>query len=153
MSIWGIHPVENDDAADWIGEFLEEPSILTLNDAFDDVLGADEEDYLEITECANAVAASAIVAELFGQGAGTRILDEDELATLSLMAQKLTRGARISLVAQAIQSTERVAQDLDQSELLQLMNESASMRLPWFKQMNGLLKRLQRAEKHLQAST
>jgi hypothetical protein len=48
-----------------LDEFLDEPSITALNDAFDDVISQSAGEYLEVTEGANAVVAAQIVSEIF----------------------------------------------------------------------------------------
>ena len=42
MSIFGFLPEENDDSADWLDDFKISPSVVLLNDAFDDLLSSGE---------------------------------------------------------------------------------------------------------------
>jgi hypothetical protein len=37
MGTWGYGPLENDDAADWLDELLEDQEFFLLSQAFDDV--------------------------------------------------------------------------------------------------------------------
>ena len=143
MSVWGPLPHENDDAADWLLEFLEEPTVVGLNDAFDDVSGLDREDYLEITEGAIALMAAAVVAELYGKPGPHPVLDDEERAVLRSLARKLMTGAHFSLLARASQVLAIVAKDIDRSELAQLMHEDPKLSQGWAKNLDSLTTRLQ----------
>lgn len=151
MSVWGPLPHENDDAADWLAEYLEEPTVVGLNDAFDEVSGLDREDYLEITEGAVAVMAAAVVAELYGKPGPHPVLDDEERAALSSLARKLMTGAHFSLIARAGQALGIVAQDIDRSELAQLMHEDPKLAQGWAKNVASLTKRLQEVSVELNA--
>jgi Domain of unknown function (DUF4259) len=131
MSISGANPTENDDAADWLNDFSEEPSIVALNGAFDDILGADEDDYLEVTECAVAVAAGAVIIELYGNQNSKRILESEDLETLQLLEKELRPGARKSLIKRAIKSLKIILLETDRSELAGLMKEEAVLWEQW----------------------
>ncbi len=143
MSISGANPAENDDAADWLGDFSEEPSIVALNDAFDDILGADEDDYLEVTECAVAVAAGAVVIELYDNQNGERILESEDLETLQLLEKKLKPGARKNLVKRAIKSLRIILLETERSELAELMKEDATLWEQWQANMLRMIDTLQ----------
>lgn len=68
MGASGYSAFENDHALDWLAqlESAEDTSIFT--DTFDAVLNAGE-DYIEITEASNAIAAAEVVAALLGRKA------------------------------------------------------------------------------------
>jgi hypothetical protein len=66
MGAWGINTFENDDAADWLGEFCDEPTEELLFDAFSTVNDIGD-DYLEAPESSAALAAAEIVAVLQGK--------------------------------------------------------------------------------------
>jgi Domain of unknown function (DUF4259) len=144
MSIWGSNPAENDDAADWLGDFSEEPSIVALNDAFDDILGGDEDDYLEVTECAVAVVAGAVVIELYGNHGRENILDEEDFEKLQLLEKKLTSGARKSLLKRAIKSLRIILLETERSELAELIQEDEALYKTWKVNMEGLIQALQK---------
>ena len=143
MSIWGANPAENDDAADWLGDFSEEPSIVALNDAFDDILGCDGDDYLEVTECAVAVAAGAVVVELYGNQGQVSILELEDFGKLQLLEKKLTPGARKSLVKRAIKSLRIILLEVERSELAELIQEDAALFEHWKANMERMIHILQ----------
>ncbi|MCI4662561.1 MAG: DUF4259 domain-containing protein [Neomegalonema sp.] len=62
MSAWGYRSFENDDALDWLAGFTEtrDPAAY-VRDTFAPINEADEEDNVEIPECAAAVAAAEAV--------------------------------------------------------------------------------------------
>ena len=62
MGAWGVGPFDNDDAADWLAEFSEDPSLESVRIALEAVTDLGDSDYLEITECGAAIAAAEIVA-------------------------------------------------------------------------------------------
>lgn len=150
MSIWGAGVADNDDAADWLGEFWDEPSVLLLNDAFDDVLGGS--DYLEVTEGSAAIAAAQIVAELFGKGGKEPLLedeDEDAVRDLKKSLRKMHASAKLQLVERAIRSVVLVAYGTETSELHQLVHEDAELAQDWLKSIQGLEKRLMQVKNKL----
>jgi Domain of unknown function (DUF4259) len=137
MSIWGSRADENDDAADWLDAYLEAPDVLQLNDAFDAVLDAGVEDYLEVTESAEAVAAAAVIAELLGQTPAYLIDDDARRALLGTLA-KLSESARQHLVKRAIAAVAIVASSDEKSELFGLLHEDPETASPWTEQINNL---------------
>ncbi|MDX1978549.1 MAG: DUF4259 domain-containing protein [Pseudanabaenaceae cyanobacterium bins.68] len=62
MGAWGIGSFENDDSADWIDDFSEDPSMEFVLDALSTVV--EKDDTLETEEAAVAIAAAEIVAAL-----------------------------------------------------------------------------------------
>ncbi len=139
MSVWGALPAENDDAADWLGEFVEEPTIVALNDAFDGVLSSDSDDYLEITECAVAVIAAAVVIELYASQMREAILEPDEFEALKLLENKLTPGARRNLVKRAMKCLRVVLLETDRSELAEVMQEDVALHATWKASLDGMI--------------
>ena len=149
MSIWGPSPAENDDAADWLSEFSETPTIVALMEAFDEVLSVDSDDYLEIPECAVSIVAAAVVRDLFANQRPEYFLDEECLAVLRFLSKKLAPGARVSLVKKAQKSVRCVTQETERSELFQLMQEDVSMHKMWLQQMDDLSRELEEVHKVL----
>jgi hypothetical protein len=143
MSIWGPLPSANDDAADWLDGYLEAPDVLQLNDAFDAVLDAGIEDYLEVTEGAEAVVAAAVVAELLGQTPVDLVDDETRRVLLGMIA-KLSESARQRLVERAIAAVAIVASSDEKSELFGLHHEEPETALPWMEQINHVTATLER---------
>jgi Domain of unknown function (DUF4259) len=64
MGAWGTGSFENDDAMDWVYE-LEESGVSFLKETLEAVTGTPGE-YVEVRECANAVAAAEVIASLRG---------------------------------------------------------------------------------------
>lgn len=62
MGAWGIGSFENDDSAEWIDDFSEDPSLDFVLDALSTVV--EKDDTLEVEEAAVAIAAAEIVAAL-----------------------------------------------------------------------------------------
>jgi Domain of unknown function (DUF4259) len=60
MGAWGLLFDENDDAADWLGDFGDDPSWDSVDRAFGAV--SIEGVYLEAPECCQALAAAEVVA-------------------------------------------------------------------------------------------
>ena len=144
MSIWGAGAEENDDAADWLADLADEPTVVLLNEAFHEVLGLERDDYLEVTECANAVAAAHVVAQLFDAQSDFTLLDAQAMGELQAQRQKLAKGAQRSLIKRAMRCLVMTA-DATRSELSQLMNEDAQMGRDWSQRIAQLGLRLKLA--------
>lgn len=92
MGTWGRGAFENDDAADWAAELddcspeaREAYVISTLREALH---ACDTDDYLEVTEGSEAIAAAAVVA--------ASLLGAEELAEGSSAPRLFERGERLS---------------------------------------------------------
>ena len=141
MSIWGAGAEQNDDAADWLADLAEEPTVVALNDAFDEVLNLERDDYLEVTEGAIAIAAAGVVAQLVDPQADFTLLDEDAVLQLQAQHHKLAKGAQRSLVKRALRCVSMVS-DATRSELQQLVNEDTDIGQAWASGMQRLSLRL-----------
>jgi Domain of unknown function (DUF4259) len=64
MGVWGVDSFENDDSADWITEFIKQPSITAIIDTLTLSAEAGLDDYLELAEDASVMAAAEIIAAL-----------------------------------------------------------------------------------------
>lgn len=149
MSIWGASPVENDDAADWLSEFSEAPTIVALTEAFDDIVNSGSQEYLEIPECAVSVVAATVVRDMFSPERSEYLIDEEGLAALRSLAKKLTPTARVALVKKALKSVKRVMLDNECSELFQLIQEDLNISKTWLHEMNNLVRDLDEIKKGL----
>ena len=147
MSIWGPLPVENDDAADWLSEFSEEPSISGLVDVFDEVASVDSEEYIEIPECSVAVAAATIVRDLFKSERSEYFFD-NAWSTLQALFAKLTPTARINLIRKALKSINVVMLESERSELFQVIQDSPFHKI-WLENMKKLGNDLEEIKKSL----
>ena len=65
---WGTGTIENDDACDWVYE-LEDKGVAAITDAFDAIKNSVS--YKDALKCCNALAASEVVAAIYGNPAGT----------------------------------------------------------------------------------
>ena len=65
MGAWGTGNFDNDEALDWLYLLSEAPDLLLLQTTLEAVTGS-EEDYLDATDCAQALAAAEIIAALAG---------------------------------------------------------------------------------------
>lgn len=141
MSIWGPGAEENDDAADWLSDLAEEPTVVALNDAFDDVLSLERDDYLEVTEGAIGLAAAALVAQLAAPHIDFKLLGEEVMQTLHAQYRQLAKGAQRSFVNRARRCLSVVG-EATRSELQQLVNEDAGIGQAWVRSMQALNLRL-----------
>jgi hypothetical protein len=149
MSIWGPLPVENDDAADWMGEFSEEPTVAALKEAFDDVLSTDSDEYLEIPECSISIAAASVLRDVFKPDNPHRLLDEATLATLSPLLRKSDPAKQVKLFEKAKKCVHLVVHDAERSEIFQMMQESSAINKAWMESMNSLFQDLSEIKKGL----
>jgi hypothetical protein len=149
MSIWGAQAPENDDASDWLSEFEDKPDIVQINEAFDGVLGAGPNAYLEITEGAVAVAAATVVARLCGLSFADDVVSEETGVTLVKFAKKLAPGAKSSLIRRALESLAAV-HDSGRSELYQLVMEDPELGAAWEARMSELRAGLEATYQRLQ---
>ncbi|SNR29685.1 MULTISPECIES: DUF4259 domain-containing protein [Hymenobacter] len=130
MGAWGYNNFDNDDAADFLAEFREDPSEVLLLEAL--VTAVEEEGYLEVDAAGAALAAAEVVAAWLGQPSpdfpddllpradNLDVSDEDELVEL---AQQATRAV------------------LQKSEMRDLWEESAEF-TQWQAAQANLLERL-----------
>jgi hypothetical protein len=97
MGVWGVDSFENDDSADWITEFIKQPSITAIIDTLTLSAEAGLDDYLELAEDASVLAAAEIIAALnhqpssdlpeeIGEWVATQNEIDTELVDLALQA-------------------------------------------------------------------
>ncbi len=132
MGAWEAGSFDNDDAADWINEFSDEPSKKLIESTLKTVTDIGDE-YLEAPESSMAIAAAEVVAAL--QNAPHPKLPEELQAVVS--NSKIT--ADQNLVALALQAVERVKTN---SELKELWEEGDASE--WLGAINDLEERLRR---------
>ena len=114
MGAWGTRPFDNDSAGDFL-DALFEGGLDVIEDAFDHVLDAGEED-LEAPTAEEAIAAAAIVARL---KVGAPFSGEVEIEAWIAQAQP---AASPELIAKARASLQRIM--TAPSELLDLWQEA-----------------------------
>ena len=120
MGTWEIEAFDNDDASDWIAGLHSQADLSYIESAFDHVLDIGT-NYLEVSECQQAIAAAEVVARLQGnwgiRNAQTRLMDE------WVVGLGLTPPP--SLANKARQAVRRVK--TEQSELLELWSETQDL--------------------------
>ncbi|MGY0653098.1 DUF4259 domain-containing protein [Luteimonas sp. A537] len=120
MGAWGNGSFDNDDAADFLADFLadvtDSSDLALIGEIFATVLGAEE--YLEAPDASQAIAAAEIVAAAAGR-ATPAALEEEEL---SEWLARVKPAVDPSLVQQAVQVLDRVIGE--NSELRELWEEA-----------------------------
>ena len=66
MGVWGAGSFENDEAADWIADFCEDPDEGLLLNTFTTITEMEKDGYLEASDCSACIAAAEVVAALKG---------------------------------------------------------------------------------------
>ena len=69
MGAWAADSFANDDALDWLQDFVEQPTVEMLRDTLEHITALDADEYLEAPDCCEAIAAAEIVAALAGKPA------------------------------------------------------------------------------------
>ena len=132
MGAWATDSFANDDALDWLQDFVEQPAIEMLRDTLEHVTALDAGEYLEAPDCGEAIAAAEIVAALSGKPS-TKL--PDDLKTWLATDHGLNTTA---LRAIALAAIERITEN---SELQELWDESDS-NAEWPAEMSDLARRL-----------
>lgn len=142
MSLWGALPWENDDAADWLADLEDEPSLVAINEAIDDVLGAAHAGYVEVTEGTAGAAAAEVLAQSLEPPAEHQIVSSDALEQLRAMLLRLAPGARVSAIDRALNGLKAIV-DVQRSEVAQLIGADKTLSDQWDSIMGQLIQRLQ----------
>jgi len=142
MSISGPGPFENGDAADWMSELADNPSIEVLSQALSEATGSTGITYLDIPECAAAVAAAEVVAGLFGTPEGGLPLDDEVIATLWRELLRTPRFEQQVLLDHAIAAVGFVLKEKDESELRQVWEDYDPRMVDWTAAMRCLNDRI-----------
>ncbi|RSK33173.1 DUF4259 domain-containing protein [Hymenobacter metallilatus] len=129
MGTWDYHNFDNDDAADFAENFRLNPNEATLYEAL--ATAAETEDYLEIPEAAEALAAAEIVAAILGHPS------PDFLPGLTLAVNGMEVDDDLADLA-----VEAVKAVVSKSELQEEWAASADY-TQWQQQQQALLARLQ----------
>ena len=135
MGAWGAGSFENDDAADWLAAFCDEPDKTLIVNALTRVSEMSPDDYLEAPDCCAGIAAAEIVAALKGSP-GNDLSEEAK----SCMSQLKFAGDQ-KLTNIALTAMERIRTN---SELKELWDESESPD-EWYEAMGALVDRLERS--------
>jgi hypothetical protein len=133
MGAWGHQNFENDSAMDFVGDFIESPTVDAIKDAISFVIDAGvEEEYIEVDESSSALVAAEIVAAALGQTASD--MPEELQAAIHkiglIVDDKLVKKSR-----------KAVKQVLRESELQELWQEGGEPN-EWQQVQVELLKRL-----------
>jgi len=131
MGAWDFGPFDNDDASDWLYE-LEESSDTSIIAATFDVIFHIGDEYLEATDCSNALAAAEILAALLGHPLAK--LPDNALAWIE--AHSGLDGSALVPTAQAV--IQRIRTN---SELKELWDESEDA-AKWYATLDDVSSRL-----------
>lgn len=147
---WGAKAQENDDASDWLAGLEEAPGLGRIDEAFDQVLSAEPSAYLEVTECAEVVAAATVLAKMQGLAFAADIASDECVAALAKRAKRRSPKSTAALVQRALLALAAV-QDPERSELHGLMvtQEHAELGAAWSKRMGQLVRGLKAAHRRL----
>lgn len=147
---WGAKAQENDDASDWLAGLEEEPSLGRIDEAFDQVLSVEPSAYLEVTECAEVVAAATVLAKMQGLAFAADIASDECVAALARRAKRRSPKSTAALVQRALLALAAV-QDPERSELRGLMvtQEHADLGAAWSKRMGQLVRGLKAVHRRL----
>ena len=131
MGVWGVDSFENDDSADWITEFIKQPSITAIIDTLTLAAEAGLDDYLELAEDASVLAAAEIIAALNHQPSSDL---PDEIGEWVATQNEIDPD----LIELALQAIARVKSN---SELQDLWQNSTSLD-EWLAAVSNLEERL-----------
>lgn len=143
MSIWGPKPSQNDDASDWLSEFLEAPGLDLLADALSEVADPAHVGYIEIPEGGIAIVAAEVLAQILGAHAEDSTLKPDEVLPIVDLVEDVEPLVVKRLVDQALVAVQRVMHDAEHSELRQVYDEDESGAEEWLEETQALVTRLQ----------
>ncbi len=111
MGTWSAGSFGNDDAQDWVGDFLDKPGLPLVIQALTTVADADADEYLEASECAAAIAAAEIMAALNNHPNSE--LDEELAAWIS----QQNEASDPQLAALAIRAIQRIRINSEMKDL------------------------------------
>ena len=134
MGAWGHGSFDNDDAADWVGDF-ERNGVAAVVTMLQHVSNFGEDDYLEAPDASAAIAAAEVVASAH----------DGELSNLSQHARNVFTKYQHALTDPHLLETARraVKRILRQSELKDLWEEGAGPESAlWSKALDSLSSRL-----------
>jgi hypothetical protein len=129
MGAWSQSSFGNDDAMDFVGEFLEKANLSTIQSALT-AAGGDE--YLESPEACCAIAAAELLAAKLGKPSTDLPPDIP-----SVLGQVTVPSPADMALARRV-----VARIMDNSELAELWSEGGPTDVDWLNAMEDLLKRL-----------
>ncbi|CAN5610481.1 hypothetical protein BH11BAC2_BH11BAC2_24370 [soil metagenome] len=130
MGTWGFGNLENDGALDWLQDFSDEPNNIKFNSAF--LLIMDNDEYIEATDCEEALAAAEVIAAIEGN-ACAGFPEEDLELILKAEMQLNPDHKKMALLA-----IEKIA---SHSELKELWEESEDG-MKWYESLKDLQHRL-----------
>jgi hypothetical protein len=131
MGAWGHLPFENDDASDFVSEFMDAQGFPLLFAGTDFVLMKQNE-YLEAPDCSAAIAASEIVAAALGKPGGG-------IEEAVIRAAKKLGDPPADLVERCKRAVMRVQSN---SELAELWSRNKELDHEWIASIDDLLSRL-----------
>jgi len=119
MGAWGYKTFENDDALDWMNDFLSNPSSEFLKATFESINNQSTDDYIEAFDASKALIAASTLAHLINKKVELPANFIDKLKEKEI---KIIDEANLKLQAQ--NALKRI---LSNSELLELWSESEEL--------------------------
>ncbi|BBH24470.1 hypothetical protein Back11_58150 [Paenibacillus baekrokdamisoli] len=113
MGAWGTKTFDSDDTLDWMGEFLEAPTLGFLNETLSSAV---EDDYIVEPYGSSALAAAEFIAALLGKTNGP--LPEELTEAVTRFKPKKVNENVVALASKAVNKI------LENSELKELWEES-----------------------------
>lgn len=133
MGAWSHSSFGNDDAMDFIGDFMDQPEWSRVLAA---IALANAEGYLESPDACNAIVSAELLAARLGKPGPD--LPEDLPPVLAALPEPGQND-----VAEALRAIARI---MDNSELAELWSEGGPADVEWLGAMEDLLKRLSQAQ-------
>lgn len=116
MGAWSHEPFGNDTASDWSDGMLESEDLSPVESALDVVIETADE-YLEVDQASEAIAAVEVIAKLLGKGTQSDASTED----IDKWVKNHPQMPSSTLLQKARQAIKRIQQP--NSELLELWEE------------------------------
>ena len=118
MGTWSHEAFGNDQACDWAAEVKESTGFTVIEQAFDQVIMSQDEDFIDADIGSVAHAAAEVLAHILGQGTQ----DIDFIDGLNQWIDQLNTQASATLIQKAIQALDILTHE--NSELDELWQES-----------------------------
>jgi hypothetical protein len=138
MGAWGCGSFENDDALDWVIELEQTKDLSVIVHALDEIISGIG-DYLDATDCANALAAAETVAGLAGRPGPA--LPEEITHWVSERHAEAAQDRQIVDETARYQARRAINAVLSESELKELWEETDDFE-HWKATVTDLLERL-----------
>jgi replication fork clamp-binding protein CrfC len=126
MGTWSYKPLDNDDAADWYTDLLDQDSLTPIKDAFSAVTApaGKKLEYIELPESASALAAAYVLFVLTSNGTSQ---DDDEQETIEELREWFIELDKRTIPLKWLKAADialKNIKDINNSELAQIWSDS-----------------------------